>query len=122
MRTHPRPVLDSGKSVKAMGTAASARAALANAGCSGRRPLPTRCARDILASMIRLTVLLLGLLGLFAHSADAVPITCSYSGTVDSVGAYDPAFISDPINATFSGEFTFDSTAPDLVASSVNGS
>jgi hypothetical protein len=73
--------------------------------------------------MIRSGLVASALLALCASSADAAMITFSYSGTVDSVGGFDPTFIDDPTGASFTGEYTFDSLAPDLiVADSSQGS
>lgn len=65
--------------------------------------------------MTRLTLALTALLTLSAAGANAAPITFGYSGTIVSVGGFDPAYIDDPAGTTFSGEYTFESTAPDLI-------
>jgi hypothetical protein len=51
-------------------------------------------------------------------AADAMPITFAYTGTITQVAALDPAnpFPIEPaFGSPFSGSFTFDSTALDLV-------
>lgn len=62
------------------------------------------------------------LLTLSSTTAQAAPITFSYAGIVESVGDYDQSFIGNPLGTTFNGEYTFDSTAPDLIADPANES
>jgi hypothetical protein len=58
----------------------------------------------------------IGLIGAFlllvASAAHAAPVTFAYAGTVDSA-FLDPATFPNPAATTFSGQFSFDSTATD---------
>jgi hypothetical protein len=72
--------------------------------------------------MKRFRLLLCALVTLGAASADAASITFNYSGIIDTVGTFDPAFISNPAGTTFNGAFTFDSTAVDLIPAANAGS
>lgn len=72
--------------------------------------------------MRRITLAFVAMLGLCVVPASAATITFSYSGTIDTVGVYDPAFIDDPTGTLFTGQYTFESTAPDLIGSAEQGS
>lgn len=63
--------------------------------------------------MVRSLISCLALSLTAASAAAAAPVTFAFSGTIDSVASFDAAFIDDPSGAMFTGQFTFDSAAPD---------